>query len=218
MIITVASTKGGVGKSTLVVNLAISFSEMGKKVFVIDSDKQGTALTFGEIRSDFASDKPAFKVASAQGEALQQIAESQSEKGGIVLIDSAGVDDKGTRTALAISDYILTASAPTPADLWALSRLQKLIDKLGQAKGSPVKWMLALNKVHPNTKDLDFVSEYLDNAEIYPTTLLNTIIRNRASFADSFSYGIGVSEYSDEKAKKEIEELSKEILNRINHG
>ena len=129
MIITVASTKGGVGKSTLVVNLAIQFSELGKQVFVIDSDNQKTTLTFGQIRQELAPDKPAFKVAFAEGDALQDIAESQSEKGAIVLIDSVGVNSSDSRSPMYVADLVLTTSAPTPADLWALVNLQKSMGK-----------------------------------------------------------------------------------------
>jgi chromosome partitioning protein len=212
MVITVASTKGGVGKSTLLANLAISFLSIGKDVFVIDADKQGTLVMFNEIREQFAPEKTQLKVASANGKALEAIADSQSKNGSIVLIDSAGVDNVSTRSALAIADIILTASAPTPADLWALGRLSKLIDKLGEVKGIPVDWFLILNKVHPNAKDLDFVAEYLENASIYPNKVLDTIVRNRSAYADSFAYGLGVVEYTDKKASEEIENLSKEIL------
>lgn len=218
MIIAIASTKGGVGKSTLTANLGVSLALKGHKVFLIDADKQGTLASFGEIRTEFSPDSIKLMIASAKGETLQAIAQTYSEKGNIVLIDSAGVDSKETRTALAWSDMILTASAPVPADLWALSRLDKLMNELGNIKGSIVPWYLVLNRVHPNVKDLSFVDEYLSSAGVYPTKKMETIIRQRSAYADSLGTGLGVCEYSDKKAKNEIDLLTDELLTIIQNG
>jgi chromosome partitioning protein len=52
MIVTVGNTKGGVGKTTLAVNITIARSLVGSSdVLLIDGDEQKTALTFTELRS-----------------------------------------------------------------------------------------------------------------------------------------------------------------------
>jgi chromosome partitioning protein len=52
MIITVGNTKGGVGKTTLAVNLAIARALAGRDVWLIDGDRQGTAQTAISIRAE----------------------------------------------------------------------------------------------------------------------------------------------------------------------
>lgn len=52
MIVTVGNTKGGVGKTTLAVNLAIARALAGRDVWLIDGDRQGTAQTAISIRAD----------------------------------------------------------------------------------------------------------------------------------------------------------------------
>ena len=51
MIVTVGNTKGGVGKTTLAVNLAIARALAGREVWLIDGDRQGTAQTAISIRA-----------------------------------------------------------------------------------------------------------------------------------------------------------------------
>ncbi|QTO56071.1 ParA family protein [Duffyella gerundensis] len=45
MILTIVNTKGGVGKSTLAVNIAIARAHQGKKVWLVEGDKQGSSQT-----------------------------------------------------------------------------------------------------------------------------------------------------------------------------
>src|SRR3546814_5678615 len=52
MILAVGNTKGGVGKTTLAVNLAVARALAGRDLLLVDGDEQGTALTFTELRAD----------------------------------------------------------------------------------------------------------------------------------------------------------------------
>jgi len=52
MIITIASNKGGTGKTTTVENLAAALSKLGKKVMVVDLDSQANLTTAFGIMPD----------------------------------------------------------------------------------------------------------------------------------------------------------------------
>ena len=110
-IITVSSTKGGVGKSTLSFNIATFLLSQGKKIAILDADTQGTLSKCSKVREymiDQGVDLKSLFVAGVSSEALFEIANDKKQQGYIVLIDSPGADDINMRSALLRSDIILT--------------------------------------------------------------------------------------------------------------
>ena len=134
-VITIASTKGGVGKSTLAVNLSAQFAVQGHDVALLDADPQGSAFKWNTVRQAVIDEgvklSPIF-VASVQGQTLLDLSKEKADQGYYVFIDSAGVDNQSTRSALVRSDYVLMVAAPSTLDLWELGTLLKAIDGLGK--------------------------------------------------------------------------------------
>ena len=66
MILVVGNTKGGVGKTTLAVNLAIARALAGRDVLLVDGDEQGTAIGFTELRTEQLG-RPGYTAVSLHG-------------------------------------------------------------------------------------------------------------------------------------------------------
>ena len=152
-VITIASTKGGVGKSTLAVNLSAQFAVQGHDVALLDADPQGSAFKWNTVRQAVIDEgvklSPIF-VASVQGQTLLDLSKEKADQGYYVFIDSAGVDNQSTRSALVRSDYVLMVAAPSTLDLWELGTLLKAIDGLGKGTEAERPGIPAVQQgIHP---------------------------------------------------------------------
>jgi chromosome partitioning protein len=108
MIITLCNQKGGAGKTTLTLLLALALDSIGRKVAVIDRDPQ-----------ESASDAIRF----LRKEGLTKIELADSAKGfDATFIDTAPKLDAVLAKAIQASDRVVLVSSPSPADLWSTQR------------------------------------------------------------------------------------------------
>jgi chromosome partitioning protein len=117
MIITLSGAKGGTGKSTLAVHLAAEWAARGRRVLLVDSDPQGTAITWGEVRASRGRDKP---TVIPTGDNVRQAVSELASNFDVTLIDTAGRQSKRLVGALSVSDLALMPCQPSGPDIWAL--------------------------------------------------------------------------------------------------
>ena len=129
MILTVGHTKGGVGKTALALNLAIARAVAGKRVWLIDGDRQGSAKIAMTIRAQ-AGNLPFIPCDKyPDGQELRDQLKTRSKLFDDVVIDAGGRDSSALRAALVLSDVILVPFAPRSLDVWALTDMCQLIDE-----------------------------------------------------------------------------------------
>ena len=91
MIVTVGATKGGVGKSTLAINLTILRAAKGRDVLLVDGDEQGTAATFTELRTELLGEA-GYTAIALRGAAVRTQVRQLAGKYDDIIIDVGGRD------------------------------------------------------------------------------------------------------------------------------
>lgn len=203
MIVTVGNTKGGTGKSTIAINLAIA---RGGKVWMIDGDRQGTSKTAMTIRAQ-AGRLPFIPCDHLpDGKPLHAQLSARAKQFDDVIIDAGGRDSSALRAALLLSDLVLIPFAPRSLDVWALGDISALIEEarvINPGLRAAAILSCADTTGHDN---LDAVEALADFPQL---TYMPTPIRRRKSVANAVGMGLSVLELTpkDDKAIQEIKAL-----------
>jgi chromosome partitioning protein len=205
-VIAVASTKGGVGKTTVALNIAIARALQGRDVWLIDGDRQGTASTALAIRGE-SGKQPAIATAHyPEGGALRSQLLHQKDKFQDIIIDVGGRDSTALRAALMLADVVLVPFQPRSVDIWAVADITALIEE-ACAMGANMEAIAFLNMADIQGSDNKDAAEAIAD---YPALkYLDTPIRRRKSIANAAGSGQCVLEYlpKDEKACIELNAL-----------
>jgi chromosome partitioning protein len=206
MILTVGNTKGGVGKTTLALNLAIARAIAGRDVWFIDGDRQGTGLIALSIRAENEA-LPFIACAQyADGATLRQQVRQTGGKFQDIVIDAGGRDSSALRSALTLTDVLVIPFAPRSFDVWAFSEISKLIEEIKEVRGEFPVYAI-LNSADATGSDNAEAIEAL--AEYPQFTYLDAPVRRRKSISTSAGRGLSVFEHSpkDQKACEEMQNL-----------
>ena len=206
--ISLLGQKGGTGKTTVALGLAVAAYRAGKVVAVIDLDPQASAANWKDRRTE---DNPA--VVSAQSSRLKQTLTAAEEMGAeIVIIDTAGRSDDSALNAARHADLVLI---PTRTNIVELEVLPAAADILRLA-GNP-KAFVVLNGIHPTASRQATEARAL----VQKTFGLNCApihLCHRNAYADAMTTGRTPQELDEDgKAAAELDALfqfSFEIVNK----
>lgn len=190
--ILIGSSKGGAGKSTLALNLAIALNAIGQRVGIEDKDKQ---LSLADALSGRPSPFPSHRDPD------------------LVVVDVAGHDSATFRTEMLRCDMLLMPVLPRSVDLWAVSRFANVVrEALQHHKFLPCA---TLNMVDPAGNDHLVVEDELKELGF----MVVGRVGRRKIFSDLFADGLGVAEHPlghDTRAKAEILQLARNVVTVLN--
>ena len=208
-VITIAQQKGGTGKTTLAVHLALAFIKYhNHKVAIIDTDPQGSLGKWFMIRSEKNSlnKNLTFKTASLWGAQYESKILKQDHD--IVIIDTPPKIESDARPAIEAADLVLIPVAPSPVDFWATESIIEI------AKKAKRKVLIQINRANHRSKLISKTHEYIKSINVKST---DTLIGHRQIFVSSMGEGKTVVEKQRKsKAVEEIKSISNQILLELN--
>lgn len=214
MIIVVGNQKGGVGKSTLTVNLAVAWQQAGKSVVIVEADPSVfTVSTWADDREE--ANLPPILTVKKTGK-LKEALRNLDQQYEVVLVDLPGKDSPEMRSALLAADLFLIPSQPTQADIDATINLEPIVEAVGEYN-EEMKTAVVINRLttHARSTELAEATEALGQAF---ETIFPQAVYDRKAFRSSLSEGKSVVEGTDEKAAAEIHNLARNIEKELGHG
>jgi chromosome partitioning protein len=209
-IIAVAGRKGGVGKSTIVGNLAAEFAAMGRSVVVLDADPQHSLVEWAAQGDGML----AKCVEKAGADTLRSRAHKAERDAEVVLIDTPPGMPEVTYQAALAADLLLLPCGPSPLDLFALKEALTLALKArAERRSKRPRIRFVPSKVLMNTNlGRGLASSLKDmGKKVLPP------IGQRVVVAEAVARGLTVAEYApDSPAHQEFRELAKAVDQIVN--
>ena len=194
--IAIVSQKGGAGKTTLALNLAVASELADRSAVVVDLDPQASAAAWADSRE---AEAPV--VVSAQAARLAEVLDTAREHGAaLTLIDTAPHAEAAALTAARAADLVLVPCRPSILDLRAVSASHDI----AKLAGTPAAAVLCAIPARGSlATEAQSALEAYDGLPVAPVR-----IGHRATFVHAMTAGQGAQEYEPRgKAAREIARL-----------
>ena len=203
-VIALVGNKGGAGKTTLTVNLAVGLGR-SSRVVILDADPQGSSAQWRTI----ADDETVPPVLSATDHLVAQVSDLVKQYDYLVVDCPPYVQAPQTLSILRLSDVALIPVQPSPLDLWASIHIEKAVAQ-ARTNNSDLRALLVINQLEPRTTLSQLMRDALAEIKV---PVADTSIRRRAVYRASAVEGRSVYAMGKRGAQAvaEMDQLIEEV-------
>jgi len=202
-VITVAQQKGGSGKTTLAVHLAVHYLRQGHSIALLDTDPQGSLGRWFMARVERTDGAPEMEFSTASAWGVGYEVGKLKRSYDFVFVDTPPKADSDLRPALREADLAIVPVAASALDLWATESVLDLVDRTGR------RALMVLNRARPGTR---VHSETVAQMAELPAPMAEAALNNRVIYAESMGQGLGVTEKARSgPAAAEVAALATEV-------
>jgi chromosome partitioning protein len=184
MIISFASSKGGVGKSTSCAAIGARLAQRGEQVLIIDLDQNRTLERWGRTAK-----VPGLSVKAIPRDDFTSVFRETTLAGEVdhILIDLAGAREATVLKAIARSELVVIPAQASEPDLREALVMVSDIRDVSEEKGAPIPYRVLLTKMYPlRTRVTDFVYGELAR---HGLPIFRTVMVERAAYREMFLTG-----------------------------
>lgn len=207
MIVTLLGQKGGIGKSTTAVSLAMAALQRGAAVLLVDADPQGTIRTWNDVANERGVSAPTV-IAMGAGMHRPGQLDVLARRYDLTLIDCPPRHGDIQRSALMIADAALVPCGPSAADVWALSTTLEMITEARTLR-EQLQAAIVITRKQGRTTLGKAARAVLESSGL---TVLGSELSYRIAYQEALAAGSGVTQHCPrDRAAREVAALLSEL-------
>lgn len=194
MVISLVNQKGGVGKTTVAINLSCGLALRNFSVLLVDSDPQGSVLQWHSIRNhEFLDVERLIQGFDKTG------LRKRASKHDYVVVDTPPAISDITVNVLNATNLVLIPVGPSALDLWSSKQILALLEKSGTKRLYKKAKVLISRKI-PGTR---IGREAREAADIFGLDILPVEVSQRIAYVEAMTAGLSVVQYAGGSAAAE---------------